>query len=240
MLVISLSFVCLMVSATADSSLCLGANSTMKTTFVVPVEQQTNLPSCQPTGNWTYTHQINISFPISRTAFSQWNYYAIAGSCAEDGYFRSLRVHLKPNFYLDSPALVLRSKQPPAIDNTSTFDVFINGNHGPITYTLSNQMYRQSSIWCIGVFFGETYNFSRFFQFDPSTNQTIMIQDPTMSYSIEFIVLDAEKTLVFRLGWGILSFLLTVVAVSWIATCITPRIWKRKTRPFLYAPIDES
>ncbi|EME29018.1 uncharacterized protein Gasu_35880 [Galdieria sulphuraria] len=82
----------------ADSELCRGVNSTQSTTFVVPRELQGNLPHCQPVGNWTFHHKLNVS---------QWNYYAVAGGCPEEGYFRRLRILLKPNFYLDSPALVL-------------------------------------------------------------------------------------------------------------------------------------
>jgi len=111
----------------AETELCRGANSTQSTTFVVPAEFQGTLPQCQPLGNWSFHHTLNIS---------QWNYYAIAGSCPEEGYFRRLRIALKPKFYLDSPALVLRSNQAPSLQNSSMFDVFINGNRGPISYTV--------------------------------------------------------------------------------------------------------
>ncbi|GJQ14055.1 hypothetical protein GpartN1_g5846.t1 [Galdieria partita] len=216
----------------AETELCRGVNSTQSTTFVVPRELEGNLPQCQPTGNWSFHHKLNVS---------QWNYYAVAGTCPEDGYFRRLRIQLKPNFYLDSPALVLRSEQPPSLENSSMFDVFINGNHGPITYTLYNQQYRQSSVWCVAVFYGETYNASRFFQQEQNSNKTILIQDPLISYDIEFTVVDAERTLEFRLGWGVVFFVIVVVLVASLTTCVTQILWDRKrSQRITYATIEDS
>lgn len=82
---------------------------------------------------------------------------------------------------------------------------------------------------------------SRFFQQDPNTNATILIEDPLISYDIEFTVLDAERTLEFRLGWGIVFFVIVVATVASLSSCITQVVQdRRRSKRVTYATIEDS